>query len=287
MTTISSLPDAPSPTDTTAAFNSKAFALLAALSNFVTQTNAVAGESQASATSAAASAATAIAKAVEAFNSATSSADNAAIAIAKANQAFSSATSSADSAATADAKAIEAFSNAASAAASAAAAASSAGVAASGGIRYDQDQTLSSQQKAQAISNLGAVGVSDQVTLLNKTLKTPLTEGVAFDKRVTNSSATGAITLDLSAASVFELTLSGNVTGITLANVPALTGGELSFVVRVSQGATAFSLAWFSGVTWLTSGGTAPPVPLANKTIEYIFSSSAAGVYLGRKGAST
>ena len=67
MTTISTLPPAPQPTDDTSTFNTKAFALLAALATFVSETNAVAGEGNASAASAAGSASTATAKAAEAF----------------------------------------------------------------------------------------------------------------------------------------------------------------------------------------------------------------------------
>jgi hypothetical protein len=44
MTTISALPSAPSPSDSQSQFNTKAFALVAALSTFVTETNTVAGE---------------------------------------------------------------------------------------------------------------------------------------------------------------------------------------------------------------------------------------------------
>lgn len=69
MTTISTLPPAPQPTDDTATFNTKAFALLAALATFVSETNAVAGEGNASAASAAGSASTATAKAAEALAS--------------------------------------------------------------------------------------------------------------------------------------------------------------------------------------------------------------------------
>lgn len=59
MTTISTLPTPPTPADTPADFNTKAFNLVGALQAFVTQTNAVAGEVNANATSASSSASTA------------------------------------------------------------------------------------------------------------------------------------------------------------------------------------------------------------------------------------
>ena len=109
---------------------------------------------------------------------------------------------------------------------------------------------------------------------------------VNVDKTGVTSAATGSVTLDLSVDAVFELTLSGNTT-LNLTGAPALSSETLYFVVRVTQGSTAYALTWFSSITWLTYGGAAPAAPAANKTIEYIFSSTSAGVFLGRKGAST
>ncbi len=57
--TITALPSAPLPTDNTATFNSKAFALVAALNAFVTEANALGVDSNADALSAAADAITA------------------------------------------------------------------------------------------------------------------------------------------------------------------------------------------------------------------------------------
>lgn len=66
MTTISTLPPAPQPTDDTSTFNSKAFALLAALAGFVTEANAQAGENNTAAATATTGASTATTKAAEA-----------------------------------------------------------------------------------------------------------------------------------------------------------------------------------------------------------------------------
>lgn len=69
--TISALPSAPLPTDNTATFNTKAFALVAALDGFVTQANALetnVNEKEDSATAAAITAASASASAVAAAN---------------------------------------------------------------------------------------------------------------------------------------------------------------------------------------------------------------------------
>lgn len=107
-----------------------------------------------------------------------------------------------------------------------------------------------------------------------------------LDRTIINAAATGAVTLDLSVAGIFDLTLSGNTT-VSIANAPTLAGETLSFVVRVTQGATPYLFTWFNTIAWLTAGGTAPIAPAANKVIEYVFSSTTSGQYLGRKGAAT
>jgi hypothetical protein len=85
---------------------------------------------------------------------------------------------------------------------------------------------------------------------------------------------------------VFDLTLSGDAT-LAITNAPALSSETLAFSVKVTQPGTAYALTWWSGITWLTSGGAVPAAPAAGKTIEYIFTTTAPGVYVGRKGAST
>ncbi len=70
MTTISSLPTSPTPADTPAEFDTKAFNLIGALQGFVTQANTVAEEVNINAANASSSAETVVAKAVEASASA-------------------------------------------------------------------------------------------------------------------------------------------------------------------------------------------------------------------------
>lgn len=107
-----------------------------------------------------------------------------------------------------------------------------------------------------------------------------------LDKTVTNTTAAGTVTLDFAQGDVFDLTLTG-IAAVALTGIPALSSETLGFVVRVTQGATAYGLTWFSGITWLTTGGTAPDAPAANKTIEYIFTTKNGSAFEGRKGAAT
>lgn len=69
MTTISPLPPVPQPADDVSTFNTKAFALVAALAQLVTETNAVAGEINTASASAASDAAAALASKVAALAS--------------------------------------------------------------------------------------------------------------------------------------------------------------------------------------------------------------------------
>lgn len=104
-----------------------------------------------------------------------------------------------------------------------------------------------------------------------------------IDLTVTNSAAAGAVALDLSAACTFDLTLSANTT-LSVANVPALSGETLSIIVRIRQGATARTLGWWAGITWINSTG-APAAPAANKVAEFVLTYNGAS-WLGRRGAS-
>lgn len=105
-----------------------------------------------------------------------------------------------------------------------------------------------------------------------------------IDKTVTNAAATGTVTLDLSQADVFNLTLAGATT-LAISNAPALSGETFAFVVRATQPATAYSLAWFAGITWLTPNGAAPAAPAVGKSAEYVFSTTDGANFIGRTGA--
>lgn len=142
------------------------------------------------------------------------------------------------------------------------------------------DPSLDSSNWANFVT--GFATLSGAETFTNKTVS-------AFrylDRTVTNATATGTVTLDLSQGSTFDLTLSGNTT-LALSNVPVLTNETLNIFISVTQGTTAYSLTWFGGITWITAGSIAPAAPAANKINEYIITTKAPGVYKGRKGAST
>lgn len=96
--------------------------------------------------------------------------------------------------------------------------------------------------------------------------------------------ATGTVDIDLSQASAFAVTLTGNVT-LNPINLPQLAQNETrSIVVSVSQGATAYMISWWGGIMWLKS--TPLTLPAANKVREYVLTYGG-GFWVGREGAGT
>lgn len=145
--------------------------------------------------------------------------------------------------------------------------------------------SVAGQTGVVTVEQLRAAGVATQSgaeTLSNKTVIGPRSSMAQYIDKTVTANATGAFTLDLSAADVFDLTLSGNTT-LAISNAPPLTGETFTVVVRVRQGGTARTLAWWGGITWLAT--TTPAAPAANKIVEYILSTTNGTVWLGRKGA--
>jgi hypothetical protein len=108
-----------------------------------------------------------------------------------------------------------------------------------------------------------------------------------IDKMLFYGTSAASFALDISRATVFDITLSVNTT-LTLSNMPSLSGESLTLVIRVRQAAAPKTIAWFAGITWLTYGGVVPPTPGANQIIEYVLSTTGTGAtWVGRVGALT
>lgn len=104
-----------------------------------------------------------------------------------------------------------------------------------------------------------------------------------IDRSVRVPAATGAVSLNLLVAGVFDLTLTGNTT-LSLAGLPSLLNEELSIVVRIRQGNASKALVWWAGITWI---GRPVPIDLpANTIAEYVLSFDGVA-WLGREGAGT
>lgn len=108
------------------------------------------------------------------------------------------------------------------------------------------------------------VGTTDTQTLTNKTLTAPtitaptVTTGnftkPTFVGTIQTITAMGAQAIDGSLGNIFTRTLAGNET-FTQSNFS--TGQPLLVTVKQGSG-TTYTVTWFSGITWITSGGVAP-----------------------------
>lgn len=122
-------------------------------------------------------------------------------------------------------------------------------------------------------------------TLTNKTLTSPTInqgtiDGATYKKTIqTVTTLTGTTpAIDCSLGNVFRITLSGNTT-FSVSN--ASTGQY--FIVEVKQGSgTSYTCTWFSGITWITSGGTAPTqTTVSNGITTYGFRCTGTNTYEG------
>lgn len=113
----------------------------------------------------------------------------------------------------------------------------------------------------------------------------PTLTGATLNNSTINGSVQGTIalsgttpTIDLTAsANIWTITLSGSTT------YSATTNTGKVFLVEVKQGAgTSYTNTWFSGITWVTSGGTAPvQTTTSNGYTVYGFRCTAVNTYLG------
>ncbi len=79
-------------------------------------------------------------------------------------------------------------------------------------------------------------------------------QGLSLSPIITLSGTTPTINCNSGINRIFEITMSGNTT-YTVSNDAT---GQI-FIIRVKQGSgTTYTNTWFSGVTWITIGGTAP-----------------------------
>lgn len=81
------------------------------------------------------------------------------------------------------------------------------------------------------------------------------------------TSSAGRFTLDASNASVFKLSMTENVSNIDIVNIPS--SGELKIEIKVTQGATPYTLGWsINNKTPIASGGTIPTITATANAID-------------------
>ncbi|MFD0669726.1 hypothetical protein ACT80S_18550 [Ramlibacter sp. MAHUQ-53] len=238
--TISTLPTAPQPTDTQEQFNTKAFALVAALDGFVTEANALAAGANTDAATATTQAATATTQAGTATTQAGIATTQAGIATTKAGEAEASAAAalaSKNAAATSESNAAASQSAAASSAAAAAAAVA--------GLGYSDvvfiNAAASPYTVSQATSGkLIACDTSAGAITINLPVLGPLTKPYVVGVKKTTSDANG-VTVVCGGTDVFDDgTASKSISvpaGLTL--IPDVDASPDAWVAIGFGGATA------------------------------------------------
>lgn len=125
--------------------------------------------------------------------------------------------------------------------------------------------TNSTNDRARA-NHTGSQAIST-VTGLQTALDDKMTDTLGGSEKVAALSATtGTATGDLSAASIFTVTPTGNIT-IAFSNVPA-TGTACTVTVIVTQGATVRTVTPPTGTKWM---GAAAPTQVLNKACAFTF----------------
>ena len=109
----------------------------------------------------------------------------------------------------------------------------------------------------------------------------PVALAQVSQKVVVLPTADGAVELDLSVATVFDLTLTGDVT-LTVVHPPIALGYRTELVLVTRTIAEAKALTLFGGVLWLTPTGTAPALQLPDSLVEWRFTTDDGINWLGR-----
>lgn len=123
-----------------------------------------------------------------------------------------------------------------------------------GGDGSPQLAVLYSSQYDPAAIKQQIVGTTANQTLSNKTLTSPVINTATMKATVQTVSVMGSTAVDGTVGNVFTRTLAASE---TFTQTGFVTGQ--CFMISVKQGSgTSYTVTWFGGITWVTSGGTAP-----------------------------
>ena len=120
------------------------------------------------------------------------------------------------------------------------------------------------------VGNIVDSDISATAAIAGSKIAPDFSEAVNLQKIVTETKATpvissGVLTLDLSAAALFYVSLSANITTLTLSNVPA-SPKVFSFMLQFANTGTVRTVAWPASVRW--GGGTAPTMTGTNGKVD-------------------
>lgn len=114
----------------------------------------------------------------------------------------------------------------------------------------------------------GTTPAAATVTTLTVTNETIVDKGVQR-KLTTLGAATGGITLDFSLTADHEITLTGNVTSVTITPPVVAAGYVKRCTLKINTGAGSFTMAgWDADIRW--AGGTAPTITTTANKVDYV-----------------
>lgn len=125
------------------------------------------------------------------------------------------------------------------------------------------------------VFNGGLLNLADSSLVRAKLVDFAIAEDI-----VTSSS--GAVTFDLTSANTFSITLTENITSMTISNPPvASDSGQFTVVFTQDGGGGAYTVAWPASVLW--PGGTGPTISTANDAIDMVtlYTNDAGTTWLG------
>lgn len=91
--------------------------------------------------------------------------------------------------------------------------------------------------------------------------------GAADRRAVTALAASGSVAIDVSLGDYFTLALAGNVSGLTFSNLPG-AGKGASLMIRITQDATARTVAWPASFKW--AAGIASAVSTGSGAVDIL-----------------
>ena len=129
----------------------------------------------------------------------------------------------------------------------------------------------SSLSNADVVTALGFTPLANSATAAS-------TNAVAPNATYTTTTGTissNAVTLNLSNATLFEISLTSNITTMTISNPPA-SGSMTEFTIHVKPNGTAYSITWPASVKW--PGGTTPTLTSTSGKVDiFVFRTYDAG----------
>jgi len=131
----------------------------------------------------------------------------------------------------------------------------------------DASITLSSNQAKLNLSGAGTgIDVLSNMNLGDYTLQRPILKDYG-ETSTSPSSSSNAITLDITNGNNFQVTLTENITTVTISN-PTATGSVCAITMRIVQGAGPYTITWPASFKW--PGASAGTLSTGNGDVDIL-----------------